>query len=146
MARFLVYFVTAIAPFLASGIKGQDTDSSSPSFDDNIPITASSTNTVYSGNSPSLRVIDSGYEMWVVADHSKDRSVSHRESRQLWKFKCADREASLASWVTYSSSGAILTRGNVDQYSLQYEPVVPGSISDHLMKFACKYGPLKLEQ
>ena len=146
MARFLVYCLAAILPLSASGVQAQDADSSSAPFVDNIPITASSTNTVYSGNIPSLKAIDNGYEMWVIADHSKDRSVAHRESRQLWKFKCAEREASLASWVTYSSSGTMLTRGNVDDDLLQYEPVVPGSVSDGLMKFACKFGPLKIEQ
>jgi hypothetical protein len=145
MGRFLIYFVTSL-PFLTFGLQGQDTDSPSATVTDNIPIAVSSSKAVYSGNIPSLRAIENGYEMWVVTDHSKDRSVTYRESRQLWRFRCADREAGLASWVNYSVSGKILSRGTVDQYLLRYEPVVPGSVIDGLMKFACEYGPLKIEQ
>ena len=149
-ARLALCLVLLVLPCTVAASQNSDESLGDEASDvpvtDNVPITVSSANAVYSGNIPSLRAIDDGYEMWVVADHSKDRSVAHRESRQLWKFKCAGHEAALASWVNYSSSGKILSRGNVNQYILQYEPVVPGSVNDGLMKFACKYGPLKIEQ
>ena len=148
MRKLVLCLIVMAFPSAAGGWQtggespGEDT--SSVPVTDNIPIIESPDGAFYSGNIPSLRANEKGYEIWVIADHSKDKSVSYRESRQLLKFDCQNRGAALASWVHYLPSGRILSRGSIDQFLLDYEPVVPGSVSEGLMNFVCKFGPLKI--
>ena len=149
--RLLTLLLFSVAtPSAASNFQDQQNSAPESNSDvpvsDNIPITVSSAGVVYSGNVPSLRANEKGFEIWVIADHSSDKSVVYRESRQLWKFDCLNRQAALSSWVQYSSSGKILSRGNIEASLLTYEPVVPDTVSDGLMKFSCKFGPRKAER
>lgn len=86
-----------------------------------------------------IRTVGNHRQAWVKVDHSQDRSVSYRETIELFSFDCAARSYRLLSYVDYDSYGKVVNSHSQPDYSYGtgYEPIIPDSIGETISTVAC---------
>ena len=85
----------------------------------------------------SIRDVAGKRQIWVQIDQSNNPSVKARTSKELWRYDCPSQTSITLSWIDYDSSGRVMkSGGNIDNPYL-YQPVVPDSTGETIMKIAC---------
>ena len=75
--------------------------------------------------------------IWVKFDHRNNRSRKERESVEFWKFNCENKTIFVASSTSYNAIGTVIGSRALPESEVLYDPVVPGSIAETVMGYAC---------
>lgn len=102
-------------------------------------IGTSSNNSVWMVDFERMKVISGKVQVWVKADHSKDRTINYRQSMRMFSFDCKQSKVRLLSSVTYDSYGKVVSSNTYPDYSYGtgYEPITPESMLEEVSKVAC---------
>lgn len=100
-------------------------------------LAVSSTDSIVSVRAP-IQVPPSGSKVWVKFDHSKDSTIKARSSVELWKFNCTEQSMLALSRVRYDAKGKVSHAENTGDNSFLYQPVIPESIGEAVMKHGCR--------
>lgn len=73
----------------------------------------------------------------VRADLSRVRSIPDRESRTLYQFRCHKRTAARLQVVEVAPSGDVTHEYKPRQHEIMFDPVIPYTINEKVMKLAC---------
>jgi hypothetical protein len=114
------------------------------------PSVASATTWVQSGESvtyskwfvdlESIKDVPDGYgttvrKAWIKIDHTADKTVTYRERKSLFFFKCSEEQSKTVSTTTYNADGTVA--GSYSPSYAAYSPVVPDSVLASAMKIVC---------
>ena len=102
-----------------------------------VRLTETDTGSVVEVDTESRGLSGSIARIWLRIDHSKDATKKARQSKELWKFNCQSGTSFTASWVNYAADGSVISSGSPLEYDFKYEPVVPDTVGDTVMKIAC---------
>lgn len=97
---------------------------------------------VYFMDPERIKVVGTKKHVWVKVDHSRDRSVTYRESMRLLSFDCDKQQSKLLYYNSTDSYGKSVKSQNFPDYgsSIGYSPIVPDSIGETISRLAC-YDP-----
>jgi hypothetical protein len=76
--------------------------------------------------------------VWVVADHSSDKKIVHRETKQLFRFDCANRGYRSLKTVQYWADGTVRDQWTGSAYRDEFAP--PDSMVEAALIAACPKG------
>lgn len=74
-------------------------------------------------------------EIWIIRDHSKDKTVVHRETKTRIKFDCRAKKYYSLYNVQYRANGTVLDSWEGSSYKSHYAP--PDSMIEAAMLYAC---------
>jgi hypothetical protein len=72
---------------------------------------------------------------WFKLDHTNDKSVKHRTSKQLHRFKCDEQSSMLNQAILYDSNDSVIDRLTVRVSA--FEAVAPETMNSAMLKAAC---------
>ena len=76
--------------------------------------------------------------VWVRYDHSRDRTIRFRETKQLVTYNCSARTSTLRSYISYDANGRVVDSGDISTYQLRQNNVAPDTIGDAIMTAVCQ--------
>lgn len=112
---------------------------SAPAAAEWIPIGTSVNEATWLMDADRVKVVSGKVQAWIKVDHSKDRTVTWRESKRLISFDCNADKFRMLSFVNYDSYGKVVASKNYSDYGygIGYEPVIPDSMIETASKLAC---------
>ena len=103
-----------------------------------VPLAATATDgTEYEMDTESIRRNGDIATVWIKADLSKVRTTRARSQTQLWKYNCRNNSNFIASSVTYSADGNVISSNVQQEYDFKYEPTVPDTIGEFISTIVC---------
>jgi len=89
-----------------------------------------------------IKTVGSKKQAWIQLDHSRNRSVSWRQTLQLISFDCSASKYRTLSIIAYDAYGKVVSSENYTDYSYSvgYDPLVPESMAESASLVACAYG------
>lgn len=75
---------------------------------------------------------------WVTVDHSKDRTVTVRETKHFYEFDCDGRRAKLLSRIRYNAGGVVADSHEPSYPSFEF--VAPDTVLERALDMACPAG------
>lgn len=86
-----------------------------------------------------IKSVSGRRQAWVKVDHSRDRSVTYRESMRLLSFDCGKQTYKLLYASNTDSYGKQVSSFNYSDsaYGVGYVPIVPESMAETIGKVAC---------
>jgi hypothetical protein len=78
---------------------------------------------------------DRAPKVWVKLDHSGDRTVSHRETKQFIEFDCDGRRTKTLETLRYNATGGLV--GQETPSYPQYSYVPPDTVIEATLMWAC---------
>lgn len=82
----------------------------------------------------SVRESGNQIKVWQRQDHSRDRTVKHRQSNNLIELNCSNPESALLSYADYDKNGKVIESGEGGRV---FSPLVPGSVGMALWRSVC---------
>ena len=76
--------------------------------------------------------------VWVLRDHSKDKTYKERTSKVRYLLDCANDEITILSFADYSVKGELIRTVTLKPYELEPKPIVPGSVGTALQEALCE--------
>ncbi len=95
------------------------------------------TGSAYFYDSDSLKVGAEYAEVWVMWDHSRDKTERYRTSKAKWILGCKDKTVTLIYSISYWKNGQIGDTFSVPQYLREASPIIPGSVADRIADLVC---------
>lgn len=95
------------------------------------------TRAAYYHDPSSVRRVGDHLAAWRKVDHSRDRTVSYRESKSLWYFDCARDVQALKSFINYGPSGSVMSSHTISDYSLEWTPPAPETVGWTFQRLIC---------
>jgi hypothetical protein len=92
---------------------------------------------IYSADFDSVRRSGTMAQVWIYVDHSRNRRIAARSSRELWKFDCNNQTTVTLYAVDYDRDGRVLNSQSEMDNPYLYTPVVPNTFGSFAMNFAC---------
>mgnify|MGYP001499115919 CR=1 FL=1 len=75
---------------------------------------------------------------WIISDHSKDRTVAQRETKQLVRANCDEGSYTIPSYVMYDKDGGVITTWDESEDDkARVFHAVPGSIGESNFEAVC---------
>lgn len=74
-------------------------------------------------------------KVWVKLDHSRDNSVSHRETKQFIEFDCDNRRTKTLETLRYNANGGVVGQETPSYPSFSYVP--PDTVIEATLMWAC---------
>lgn len=85
----------------------------------------------------SIRTSESEVYVWLTIDAKKDKTVKFRTSKQRVIYDCDRDNSKLIQYVVYNAAGGVIDRGNFDQFELEWQGIIPGSIGSAVYMSVC---------
>jgi hypothetical protein len=102
-------------------------------------VTVSSTDAVYRIDSTSVRDQNIDYRSvkiaWFKVDYSKDKTVSHRETKALYHFKCETSEMKMVQFIDYAADGRVVNSDGSNYAS--FRVAAPDTVGYSMLEAAC---------
>jgi hypothetical protein len=73
--------------------------------------------------------------VWLKLDHSRDRSVVYRETKQFIEFECAARRTKTLETLRYNAEGGLVGQDTPSYPSFSYVP--PDTVIEAVLMWAC---------
>ena len=86
-----------------------------------------------------IKTVNGKRQAWAKVDHSRDRTVSYRESMRLFTFDCDKQTYKILYYSNTDSYGKIIDSHSFtdSSYGFGYDPIVPESMAETVGKVAC---------
>ena len=82
-------------------------------------------------------------QAWVLTVYSQNHVNIQMQAGEYDKvlviYDCAARTAGLKQWVRYTQTGVVKTSGSIPDHQVQMERVVPQSIGENMLSYACAW-------
>lgn len=88
-------------------------------------------------DSESVRKSNGKVQIWIKMDHSEDKTIRIRESRELWSYDCDERTSATLHYTHYNANGTIAASKSKSDSPFNYTPVVPETFGETAMRVAC---------
>lgn len=85
---------------------------------------------------------------WVKIDAKNDASVKYRESKILYSFICTSKKSRVLAYSDYDSYGKTISSRTYPDFTYSdsgYDYLIPDSIGEEVMQFACAVSKIKGE-
>ena len=92
----------------------------------------------YFYDAESLKVSENYAAVWVMWDHTKDKTVKHRTTKDKWILGCKDETITIVYTVAYGKNGNVINSASIPDYLRETDPIVPGSVADIIAKLVCR--------
>jgi len=79
-------------------------------------------------------------KIWVKQDHSRNKTVTIRETKTLYWVECGSRSLAALSWVAIRPNGTVADTGDIPDYQARFSRVVPDSVGEGLVSSVCAAG------
>ncbi len=100
-----------------------------------VEYTSSGSGSVYSYNIKSETVYSDRVEVWVMADHSKNRTIKARTSKFLYEIKCESQTIRELQSAEYDAGGRVLSSFDAPDTPIR---VIPETVGRALYDEMCK--------
>lgn len=89
-----------------------------------------------------IKTVGNKKQAWIQLNHSRNRSVSWRQTLQLVSFDCSAAKYRTLSIIAYDAYGKVVSSENYNDYSygVGYDPLVPESMAESASQVACAFG------
>ncbi len=114
--------------------------SSSVAAENWIEITHNFTGSTYHYDSDTKKTEGNTLQVWIMGDHSKDKTITERTSKMLMLIDCENETITMQASYTFSADGRMLKGGSFKKHEQDAEPVIPGSIGGWIFEALCKAG------
>jgi hypothetical protein len=110
-----------------------------PARADWLPVGTSTNDSIWFMDGGRVKSSGGKVHAWVKIDHSKDRSVTWRESKRLFSFDCTTEKYKMLSYVNYDTYGKVVASQSFSDssYGIGYEPIIPESMVETIGDVAC---------
>jgi len=103
-----------------------------------IQIAESTTGTVWKMRSNDISNGSNQYpRVWVELDHSNDRTVTYRSSKQLLSFDCKNRKSQTLQVIHYMPDGKVVNSWDENYNSYLHKYVAPDTVLEAALNNAC---------
>ena len=85
----------------------------------------------------SLKRTGSQVLVWVMRDHSKDKSVTYRTSKVRFKIDCVNETTTTLAAIFYKPNNDVEKSITWQDYQQTADPIAPGTVAVSLMDAVC---------
>jgi len=111
-----------------------------------VEVAVSPTGTIWTVDADRIRRLGSIAEAWVRLDHSRDRTVTARNSLIFVRFNCTAWTSSTTSVVRYRTNGTVITDQSWPEYMAPFTPIVPETVLEGAANAVCGRAPAAAAQ
>lgn len=92
----------------------------------------------YFYDAESLKVNENFAAVWVMWDHTRDKTVKKRATKDKWILGCRDETITIVYTASYGKNGNVINSTSFPDYMRETNPIVPGSVADRIAKLVCR--------
>lgn len=100
-------------------------------------VTTSDVGSNYYYDSDTIQRFGNQVTYWEMVDHSRDKTVKARESKDRYRCDCAERTRTLLQATSYYRNGTSETF-TWDAYEQTEAAVIPGSVGEAMLEAVCR--------
>lgn len=79
-------------------------------------------------------------KIWIKQDHSRDKTLTIRETMTLYWVECSTLSLAQLSWASTRANGSVVSSGDIPEYQARFARAVPESVGEALAKSICAAG------
>lgn len=103
-----------------------------------VKIGNNSTGSTFHFDRDTLKSQGTSFRVWIMIDHSKDKTFTERKSKDLLLFDCENETVTMLASYTFRADGLMIRGTTLEESKQKQEPVIPGSIGATVFDAVCK--------
>jgi hypothetical protein len=103
-----------------------------------IEIGTSATGSVYSIDQETLKPEGTSVQVWVMANHAKDKSVKEETSKDHMLVDCENETITVQASYFYAADGTTTEGLTFEKHEQSQTLIIPGTVGEFIFDAACK--------
>ena len=103
-----------------------------------VEISEGPTGSKFHYDSDTLKAVGTGFRVWIMADHSKDKRVNERSAKDLMLIDCQNETLTVQAYYIYGPDGQLIEGNTFKPNEQSVKPIIPGSIGAAIFDAFCK--------